>query len=69
MAAALPKRASGGETIAHPDYSGVKPPPATAAPKTAGKFRHFGPIVNPVFTLTSKKSGRGLRTAPLSIRC
>jgi len=69
MAAAIPKPASGGQTIAHPDYSGVKPPPGAATPKTAGKFRHFGPIVNPVFTLTSKKSGRGLRTAPLSIRC
>jgi hypothetical protein len=55
MAAAIAKRARGGQTIAHPDYSGVKLPPAAAATKTAGKFRHFGPIVNPVFTLTSKK--------------
>src|SRR6185437_12873227 len=30
--------------------------------KTARKIRHFRPILNPLFTVTGKKSGRGLWT-------
>jgi len=38
MAAAIPKRASGGETIAHPDYSGVKPPPRDRGAQNRGQI-------------------------------
>ena len=66
----IPKRRKRGrdKTIAYPAYSRVKQrlPPRTA--KTAGKIRYFRPILNSMFTVTGKKSGRGLRTAPVSTR-
>jgi len=53
--------------MSYPAFLGLKRLLATVGTETVRKIRHFRPILNRLFTVTGKKSGRGLRTAPVSI--